>query len=436
MTQRLPFGLALFALPFLALAGLACWALWTYHHPVVISIMLIEVPLYGTAAWYCLRHEDAATPRDRRWAVWLILGVALAIRLPLLFPPPVSTDIFRYVWDGKVQAAGINPYRYRPADPALASLRDTVIFTDINRATTARTIYPPVAQMVFFLATRIAATVPVMKAVMVGFELLTVAALLALLRRRGLPETRILLYAWHPLPLFEFAGSGHVDAVAIACMLLATLAADRRRPGLAGTLLGLAVAAKYFPAAIVPALWRRWDWRLPLAGLVVLVLCYLPYLGVGWQVLGFLPGYAKEEGLASGGGFFLLALLRTVTSLPGFASSLYILLGCAGLLAAGIAVALRRTPREAALGAALGLMLGFTLLFSPHLAWYFTWLVPFLCFRPSAALIYLTGAAPLLYHMVWTPGPLAINAALYLPFALLLLVEIRAGAWRPVAVYP
>ena len=63
---------------------------------------------------------------------------------PVLFPPPfLSSDMYRYVWDGRVQVAGINPYRYVPADPALQSLRDDAIYPHINRADIARTIYPP-----------------------------------------------------------------------------------------------------------------------------------------------------------------------------------------------------------------------------------------------------------------------------------------------------
>ncbi|HUZ65564.1 MAG TPA: hypothetical protein VMU82_17815, partial [Acetobacteraceae bacterium] len=89
-----------------------------------------------------------------RRAVWLILGSAAVLRAMVLVAPPfLSTDLYRYVWDGKVQAAGINPYRYIPDDPHLAFLRDRTIFPGINRASYARTIYPPAAEAIFFLAT-------------------------------------------------------------------------------------------------------------------------------------------------------------------------------------------------------------------------------------------------------------------------------------------
>ena len=97
-------------------------------------------------------------------ALWLILGLAIVLRgFVLLFDPLLSSDIYRYVWDGKVQAAGINPYRYFPAQDALAALRDATIFPHINRADYAVTIYPPVAEFFFLVVTRVGENVTVMR---------------------------------------------------------------------------------------------------------------------------------------------------------------------------------------------------------------------------------------------------------------------------------
>src|SRR3989440_4830876 len=108
---------------------------------------------------------------------------------------------------------------------------------------------PPASQVVFYLITRISEAPIAMKAAMVAFEGLAVWAMLQLLALRGLPRSRILLYAWHPLPLWEFARSAHVDIVAIAFLLLAFLAVDRGRPILAGVALRAGVLVQYFPVA-------------------------------------------------------------------------------------------------------------------------------------------------------------------------------------------
>src|SRR6185437_3846766 len=119
-------------------------------------------------------------PADR--ALWLIFGVAILLRAyVLLFDPLLSSDVYRYVWDGRVQAAGINPYRYFPADEALAFLRDGAIFPYINRAATAVTIYPPVAQFFFLVVTRIGDSVTVMRLALLGCEAVSVTLIMLLL---------------------------------------------------------------------------------------------------------------------------------------------------------------------------------------------------------------------------------------------------------------
>ena len=407
----------------LALTGIGSWALWHWRHDVVVWIMLVETPLYAAAAWFLWRHEESMTAAWRRKAMLAILGVAVLSRVLLIAAPPLSTDIYRYVWDGRVQAAGINPYRYRPADPQVAFLRDQAIFPRINRADSAVTIYPPAAQLIFAGVTRVGASVTAMKMAMVGFEVLSMAVLLSLLRSRGLPETRIIFYAWHPLPLFEFAGSGHIDAAALALMLLACWSADRRQPSIAGVILGAAALVKFFPLAIAPTLYRRWDWKLPAAMLAAAAVLYLPYVKVGWQVVGFLPDYVREEALAAGSGFFLLNALSTVMPLASWAVPAYIAAALLILAAIGLGVILRREGAAVPIASALLLLTAFTLIVSPHFAWYFVWIVPLLCFRPSWALIYLTGAAPLLYAIIWSPNSLLLHAALYLPCASIFAIE-------------
>jgi hypothetical protein len=428
MTQSsvLLIGLSIAAAMLLMLTAAAGYEMSLREHSPVAWIMIAEALIYGVAAALLLRCERAMSGLTAHRCVFAILAVAAALRVMLIFQMPISTDIYRYVWDGRVQAAGINPYRYAPADPHLSVLRDARIYPEINRAEVATTIYPPMAQVIFFGATRLAEDVSVMKTVMVGFECIGITALLALLARRGLPQTRILLYAWHPLPLFEFAGSGHIDAAAIGLMLLACLMADRRRPFLAGALLAGATLVKFFPAVLAPALYRRWDWRLPAAAVVTCVLLYLPYIGVGRQVLGFLPGYLEEEGLTAEGGFFALTILQGIVSLPRAAPLVYVAIAVIILMSMAFYAIFRLRPEQIAIGVAAILITTFTAFLSPHFPWYFTWIVPFLCFMPSAALIYLTTSASLLHGLVWTTDRLPLNVAIYAPFVLLLVIEIVA----------
>jgi len=311
MTRRALGWLALIATALICVHAYLATQLFADEHQPIFYGASVEVALYALAALVVLRDRGEDVAATRRATVFILVSAGV-LRLMLIPADPVSTDINRYIWDGRVQAAGINPYAYIPADPALKFLRDDDIFPEINRADYAPTIYPPLAQIVFYLVTRVAETITVMKTAMVLFELVGVWAIMRLLALRGIKRSRILLYAWHPLPIWEFAGSGHVDAIALACVMLAVLAAESRKPLLAGVALGGAALVKFFPVVIAPALYRRWDWRAPLAGLATIVLLYLPYIGAGQKIFGFLGGYSDEEGLRDGPVLYPFALLRSL----------------------------------------------------------------------------------------------------------------------------
>ena len=182
------------------------------------------------------------------WTLRIILLVAFAARLIAVIAPPfLSTDIYRYVWDGLVQGAGINPFRYIPADSHLAFLRDAHIYPNINRRDYAHTIYPPGSQMIFWAVTRISSTVTAMKLAMVGFEAATCYVLIRCLKLLRLRPERILLYAWSPVCLWEIASSGHADAAALTFISLALLARLTNRDKLAGGWLGAAALVKLYP---------------------------------------------------------------------------------------------------------------------------------------------------------------------------------------------
>lgn len=396
----------------------------------LVILLGISAAVYFVAVWCVLR---GAWPKH---TVWLVLGIALLLRVTLLtVPPMLSTDIYRYVWDGRVQAQGINPYRYIPVDPALARLRDATVYPHINRKEYARTIYPPVAEMVFGIAGRLWDSINSFRLAALAFEALGIGAMLLLLPLAGLPRARILIYAWNPLALWSFASDGHVDAIAVGFVGLALLLRARRRYGWAGAALGAAVMAKFLPIVLAPALLRGGRfWRPAAAGLAVIILGYAFYSSAGRHVLGFLPSYGAEEGLDSGYGFWLLAGLGDVVALPGFVSALYVAL--VALIYAGISLALLRRPQPVndayRLCQDAGLLIGVTMVaISPHYHWYFAWAALPAVVAPSAALLWLATAPLLLIidplghsHFLWP-------SLIYLPAAALLLVELRRRQTRP-----
>jgi alpha-1,6-mannosyltransferase len=399
----------------------------------LVLILSASALVYLLAVTFSLRR-----PLGGR-TIWVVLLVAAAMRLPLIVSEPfLSSDVYRYVWDGRVQAAGINPYRYVPDSPALAALRDAAVFPKINRADYAHTIYPPAAQVIFAAAGLVWSSVTALKLVMVGFEALAVICLLRLLAVAGLPAERVLIYAWNPLPVWAFAGNGHVDAAMVGFVALALLLRVRGRDGWAGLALGLAVLTKFLPAVMAPALWRRGGgWRLALVALGTVVLLYGVYFSVGWRVFGFLGGYGAEEGIDTGAGIWLLAGIGRLVPLPGFAGTLY-LAGLACVLAGlgGWFAFVRRPHGAVAVCGAAGVMMAVvTFGISPHYPWYFAWLAVPCVVAPYPSVLWLATAPVLLYldtygdRFVWP-------SVVFAPAVVLALAGLLRPAAEPIKGIP
>ena len=400
-----------------------------------LKIVALQTPLYLVAVWLSLRGKESRS--------LLIVGLAFAalFRLSILFAPPyLSDDIYRYVWDGRVQAARINPYRYIPADQSLLPLRDEKIYPKINRRDFAPTIYPPVAEVVYFLTTRISESVTWMKVTMIGFEAITVWATIQLLGSFGFARQRVLIYAWHPLAVWEFAGSGHLDAIAIAFIVLALLARRKKAGAVTGIMLACATLVKFFPAVLFPPLYQRWRWKMPLAFAVTIVVAYLPYLGVGpKRVLGYLPGYARERDMISGEEYFLLGLVRRLLNLQVPTAAYLIVCLLALMAVAAWLLYQRRSDDMAYLRGGLIIASVFMVLLSPDFAWYFAWLIPFLCFVVSPAVFYLTLSSFLLYFswLYWVDSSVfRIKALIFIPFFVLAAAEVWRRRSRTLSSFP
>jgi alpha-1,6-mannosyltransferase len=373
-------GLGLLALLLLLVVTLSAYFVTQAALGVYAITALFHGALYAAGVWIVLKRPARA--RD----LILILAVALILRaIAVTAPATLTTDGLRYVWDGRIQWAGFNPYLWVPADSLLAHLRDALIYPEINQKETAVTIYPPFAQMLFVLATMFSDSLRGIQVVMFASECATVWAVLAWLKADNLPRERVLIYAWHPIPIWEFTSMAHIDSAATALLMLTIVAVVRGRQGLAGGLMAAAVLTKYFPLVLMPALWRRWRWRMPMAFVLTVVVLYLPYVwGAGTGVFGFLISHLDNEGYGTGYGFHIIWILRDF-GIWAPSGRAYVAMALLILGALGVWALLDRPPDALRPEHLVILGAAFTLLTSPHYAWYFGWLIPLLarCASPS-----------------------------------------------------
>ncbi len=403
--------------------------------PQFLAAYAVAFVLYAAATLVALRLRSLLRPTLA--GVFILAATMMA--LLLLTRPTLSDDMYRYVWDGRVQAAGMSPYRYPPAAPELQDLRDDAVWRYINRKT-SWTIYPPAAQLAFAGLWRIAPdSVRWFQAAMALGALLAGGLLLGLLRDLGRSPARVVIYLWAPLLLFETAHGAHVDALVLPLLVGAWWARVRNKDALVGVLLGVATAVKLYPAMLLPALWRPTDrrgrWTMPAAFALTVAACYAPFvLRDGSQVLGFLPVYFNERfnmGLA--------ALLIPQFKALGFDPDQGILaLTLATLAILGLWMILRPAPDgETALRRSIWLIGAFTLLTQNLFSWYMLWVLPLAAiFVQPGRLLGLRadawtgwwlfcGLVVLSYSIFITgrPQPWAASAQ-YLPLYVLLLADV------------
>jgi len=404
---------------FAAMAGLGDLS---NHIPEFMALALGGGILYCVAL-YALEHSP-----ENRATLWLVLLGAVAFRLTLIpHPPSLSTDLYRYRWDGMVQNEGWNPYAVAPADPRLAPFRATgqpaAAGYTVMPVPEISTMYPPLAQLVFRETWRLLPDPIGFKLPFLLADLAATAMLAGWIRSTGGRNYQVAVYAWNPLVVVEFASSGHNDSLAIAAVV-ASLMIIRSRVAMSTLTLTAGALAKAFPVVLLPLALFRSDWPGRLRGWAAAGGCAALAAACAWP---FRHGWRE-----------FLAMLKIYEQIfRNYHSSSYpalLWLTRRHEIAAGVGegvvvgLALWLAVRRADPSRAAFLLIGATLLFAPNgYSWYFTWIVPLLCFFPSPAWLLLTILQFLSYKIlinyralgVWHFDPL-FQWLCYAPFYALL----------------
>jgi hypothetical protein len=424
--------------------------------------------------------EPPRSEARRNLVVGILLGgVALRV-VAWSVPVLLETDVHRYLWDGFVLSQGENPYRFSPEEVMRAQAEDVTGFyaesenVALRRlATRARdpriaghlsqvnhpevpTCYPPIAQHAFHLSARISpGDVDTWKAIVALVDVLVCGMVLLLLVELGRDPTWVIFYAWNPLPIKEYANTGHYDPLATVFVVAAICALLRRRGALGGALLGLGIGGKVYPLVLVPVLWRRLGGAGVTLALVVPWILLIPFLDVGLHLFDGLLAFAKDWEFNSSL-FALVAAGMARLGLPEYRITTYwkvtqgdqalplgdylqeLTIGdflvtkvLMGLVLVAVLVALARWQEDrdwSVPGRALAALTALLMLAPVCDPWYLPWLLPYAAAFPAPAWLYLSGSMVCYYayFLQWRYLPWH-RPVEYLPFFALLAWSLRDG---------
>jgi hypothetical protein len=294
---------------------------------------MASLTVAGIAYLFAIREFFATQNLSRRVVVFGLILAAVWHVAFLRLPAGADDDIHRYVWDGRLQRLGYNPYVVVPSDPAFAGLHTPETRTLNNPDLPSP--YPAGAQLFFRVITAIHESIFAFKVAFVLCEFAIVFVLLDLSRLNGQGAHLVLAFAWNPLLAIEVAGSGHIDIVGALLLVISVAALARRWRAVAALAFGLAVAVKFLPIVLLPLCWKRVRIRDAVLAAIVVILLYVPFFDHGRIPFGSLGTYVT--GFRFNGPVF--AMLHYVAS-PQLLAGLAVLVGLA------TAAWLRRASRD------------------------------------------------------------------------------------------
>ncbi len=257
---------------------------------------MASLTVAGIAYLLAIRELFATPKFEQRVSMRVfVIGLVLAAVWHVAFlrlPSGPDDDIHRYVWDGRLQRLGYNPYLVVPSDPSVQQLH-TAETRSLNNPDLPSP-YPAGAQLFFRAVTAIQESTFALKVAFVVCEFAIVFVLLDVLRLTGKGAYLVLAFAWNPLLAIEVAGSGHIDIVGALLLVVSVAALVRRWRAIAAVALALAIAVKFLPVVLLPLYWKRVRVRDAALAAAAVALLYVPFLNHGRIPVGSLGTYVQN----------------------------------------------------------------------------------------------------------------------------------------------
>ena len=440
--------------------------------------------LYGLT-WFFVQKR----PGDRG-IFWMIIVFGLLFRAAILPSQQIQEDdVYRYLWDGKVFAHGINPFEYAPAEvhnfkelriqnpenyyeiyvernereleqldvlkwesPQSLEILERVNHPDVP------TIYPPMAQFVFRLVHHVKPdSIVAMRAGFLIFDVMALGFIIGILSRLGLDKAGCLIYFWSPLVIKETFNSTHLDVIGISLLCGSIYFLLNHRHTLATLFLAFSFLGKLYPIILLPLYLRacyekmlqdgKRAWLVILRNsalfLVVIVLGYLPFMGIGLRMFEGLKAFTLYWQSNDSIFAILVFIFNTVLDgnemilsnpLPIFLSKVTVAIVLTGVLLWFLCKGASLIERPVEFVRGFFWIMALVFLLSPvQNPWYLCWVVPFLCIFPGRSWIVLTGLVGFYYldfyfdYQELQAFSLWIPWVEYLPFYFLLTLELWAS---------
>ena len=384
--------------------------------PCFAILYIASFITYIFAIFYISKNADTDEQDNNssRTVLWAIIIFSLMFRLTLL-PVTPSDDIYRYLWEGKLQLNGISPYSHPPESSSLEHLRDG-FFSGINHKHLS-TIYPPLTLMVFAVSDFVSHSIISMKSVFLIFDVLSIFILLKFLRMMGKDPHNVLTYAWSPLILISFAARGHCDSLQIFLVILALYLCAVRKNLRTVFSIALAVMSKFIFVIIAPFLIPGKKLKYVVVLFAVIAALYLPYISAGKGLFSTLLHFGTQYHFNDSAHFLIFCLCigsplasKIVTALIFGSVLLFLYKKHSNLF---ITDNSEHSPLPNGGSEKRGnidmnnfvlnyafVAIGTFLILAPTLhPWYLTWIIPFLCFNKNRAWLILTGTVICYYFM-------------------------------------
>lgn len=412
-------------------------AVWLYAagpdpapSPAFASACLVAITVFYFIAAYCaLKTRGTA-------ATAVIIFFAILLRFAAWHISPVyTTDYYRYAWDGKVSASGINPYAHAPGAEELNHLRNGKNFNKINYKKVP-TGYGPAAEALFFAIYKIAGeNSRIWRAIFFLMEAVVLALVFALVAQAGVPPARAAIYAYNPLVLLELCSNIHIDSLMMIFILLCFMAAFAGRKRVATALLCGAALVKFFPALLFPAAvsFSHRDKPFSMKDFISMgaIFCVVLAAPIYFYSRGGVDFFAGLKFFASGltpTKFSPYYFIESLSS-PSAARAL-----CASMMIVCSFAALAHSSRNHKY-LFLIFLLTFITLFSPaQRPWYFVWAIPFCCVRPVYSVLLMSCLSLLTYAFMYTydliyPAKAIIYAVFYVSLVVETMYEFKLKAF-------